>query len=80
MQTSKEVDLSPDFIYKRIAIRDGGMRPLEYIEKVARFRLDAFNRFFQLCNLKTQAVYGDYHLNGFDEEHSKRLIILAKKS
>jgi SAM-dependent methyltransferase len=68
-----------NFIYKRIAINDGGMRPMEYIEKVARFRLEHFNRFFESNNLQTINTFGDYCLNNFDENESKRLIILAKK-
>ncbi len=67
------------FIYKRIAIQDGRMLPLEYVEKVARFHLDTFNNFFRLHQLKTIAVYGDYSLNDYDENKSKRMIIFAKK-
>jgi SAM-dependent methyltransferase len=67
------------FIYKRIAIQGRNMRPLVFVEKVARFDLDAFNGFFRLHGLKTVNVYGDYCLNDFSESESKRLIILAKK-
>jgi hypothetical protein len=68
------------FIYKRIAIQDGRMRPLEYVEKVARFHLDAFNNFFRVHHLKTIDVYGDYTLSNYDENKSNRMIILAKRT
>ena len=67
------------FIYKRIAIHDGRLHTLEYIEKVATFRLNDFNNFFHSHHLKTVKVFGDYCLNEYDENKSKRMIILAKK-
>ena len=67
------------FIYKRIAIQDRNTPPLEYVEKVAKFSLDSFNDFFHLHKLKTVSVYGDYSLNDYDENKSKRMIILVKK-
>src|SRR5215217_4687634 len=68
------------FIYKRIAVHDAGLaQPLEYIEKVARFSLADFERFFATNHLQTVEVFGDYDLNVYDAAQSKRLIILAKK-
>jgi SAM-dependent methyltransferase len=68
------------FIYKRIAINEPGLqRPLEYIEKVARFSLCDFERFFSVHALQTVQVFGGYDLSPYNANHSKRLIILAQK-
>lgn len=68
------------FLYKRIAVQDAGMaQPLEYVEKVARFTLQDFKWFFAAYQLQVIKVFGDYDLNVYQPEHSKRLIILAKK-
>jgi SAM-dependent methyltransferase len=69
------------FFYKRIAVYDAGStQPLEYVEKVARFTLPDFEDFFALHGLQTVAVFGDYDLNPYNAEYSKRLIVLARKS
>lgn len=68
------------FFYKRIAVHDAGMRqPLEYVEKVAKFTVTDFERFFAQHSLQSEQVFGDYNLNPYDTENSKRLIILARK-
>lgn len=70
-----------DFLYKRISIQEAtSVQPLEYIEKVARFTVADFERFFQLQGLKTVKLFGDYTLNPYQAKHSKRLIILAQKN
>jgi SAM-dependent methyltransferase len=67
------------FIYKRIAIQDQQPRMNSYTEKVAKFRLKDFNDFFEENGLKTTAVFGDYKLSDYDPQHSKRMILMAKK-
>jgi SAM-dependent methyltransferase len=69
------------FLYKRISIQEAGrVRPLEYIEKVARFTVKDFERFFALQGLQTVALFGDYNLNRYQVKHSRRLIVLAQKT
>ncbi|HVG16677.1 MAG TPA: class I SAM-dependent methyltransferase [Chitinophagaceae bacterium] len=68
------------FLYKRISIHEEGKsRPLEYIEKVARFTAADFERFFKFQGLQTVQLFGDYALNPYQPLRSKRLIILAQK-
>jgi SAM-dependent methyltransferase len=68
------------FLYKRISIHEGGnIRPSEHIEKVARFTVTDFERFFNLQGLQTVQLFGDYALNPYQPSRSKRLIILAQK-
>lgn len=68
------------FFYKRIAVQNAGMtQSQEYVEKVAKFTISDFERFFAPHNLQTEQVFGDYDLSAYDSESSKRLIILARK-
>ena len=69
-----------NFIYKRIAVENEGItRPLVFVEQVARFGIDDFNTFFSANGLEMKGVYGDYALNQYDAQNSKRLIVLGKK-
>jgi cyclopropane fatty-acyl-phospholipid synthase-like methyltransferase len=71
---------SGEFIYKRIALYDANLvQPLVYVEKVARFFADDFERFFNVHGLKTVCLFGDYDLSAYRPDYSKRLIVLAKK-
>jgi SAM-dependent methyltransferase len=64
------------FIYKRIAIMDSS---LAYTEQVAKFSLDDFDQFFEENGLEMISVYGDYELNDYDAQASKRMIMMARK-
>jgi SAM-dependent methyltransferase len=68
------------FIYKRIAIQDRQQfSSMAYTEQVAKFGLSDFNDFFVENGLEMIHVYGDYGLNEFDAQTSKRMIIAARK-
>jgi hypothetical protein len=47
----------------------------EFIEKLKCLDLKTFEAYFQKANLKIKEIFGDYHLNAFDLENSKRLIL-----
>jgi SAM-dependent methyltransferase len=69
------------FIYKQIVVYDPSLpKPLEYVEKVARFSTHDFERFFSTNGLKIVQFFGDYHLSAYHADYSERLIVLAKKS
>ena len=65
--------------FKRIIIEDGAGEPLEYVERVARFTLNDFERMFAAHNLSIETVYGDYRLNAYHPETSPRMILVARK-
>jgi SAM-dependent methyltransferase len=66
--------------YKKIRIEDEGVpEKLEFIEKVANFSLDDFEKMFEANALRISEVFGDYDLNPYDRKQSPRLIIIAKK-
>jgi SAM-dependent methyltransferase len=68
------------FIYKRIAIMDQKQfSSVSYTEQVAKFSLDDFDQFFKENGLDIISVYGDYDLNEYNAQSSKRMIITAKK-
>jgi len=65
--------------FKRIVVEDGAGRPLEYVERVARFTLQDFERMFALHDLGIEEVHGDYRLSSYDTLTSPRMILVAKK-
>ena len=66
--------------YKSIRIRDTDLpEELEFIERVARFSLDDFEKMFQANSLIIQEVFGDYQLQAYEPKRSPRLILIAKK-
>jgi len=68
------------FFYKRIAVENESLQePLVHTEKVAKLGLGDFNAMLAPYNLRVTNVYGDYQLNDFYQEDSKRLIIVATK-
>ena len=68
------------FIHKRIAILDRQqLSSAAYTEQVAKFSLDDFDWFFGKNGLQMTSVYGDYQLNEYDEQLSKRMIMTARK-
>jgi len=64
--------------FKRIVVEDGG-KPLEYVERVARFTLQDFERMFALHDLSIEEVHGDYRLSPYNPLTSPRMILVAMK-
>ncbi len=50
-----------------------------YTESVSAFTRADFEAMFALQGLVMTDVFGDYHFNNFDEQHSPRLILIAQK-
>src|SRR5262245_3042011 len=68
-----------DRIFKRIVIDDRAATPLEYVERVEKLTLEELRFIFAVCDLRIEAIYGDYLLSPFDLEASPRLILVARK-
>jgi SAM-dependent methyltransferase len=68
-----------DHFFKRIVIDDGATKPLEYVERVAKFTLGDFERMFASHDLTIEEVRGDYRLGAYDVFHSPRMILVARK-
>jgi SAM-dependent methyltransferase len=66
-------------LFKRIVVDDGGGAPLTYVERVAKFTVQDFERMFAPHGLIIEALHGDYRLNAYDALTSPRLILVAKK-
>ena len=67
-------------LFKRIVIEDEHGQPTEYVERVAKFELQDFQRMFTLHGLTVDDVYGDYQLNPYDPDASPRMILIARKT
>jgi SAM-dependent methyltransferase len=65
--------------FKRIAIEGAGA-PLTYVERVARFTLQDFERMFAPHGLVIESLHGDYGLNSYNAQTSPRMILVARKS
>lgn len=50
-----------------------------YTESVSAFTLEDFRAMFALQGLEITDIFGDYHFNTFDRQHSPRLILIAQK-
>ena len=68
-----------EHVFKRIVVDAGGTRPLEYVERVAKFTLGDFERMFASHRLTIEEVHGDYRLSSYDDLHSPRMILVARK-
>jgi SAM-dependent methyltransferase len=66
------------YVYKTVKFEYNG-KNLSFTESVRLFELADFDRLLAACNLKIVKTYGDYDLSVFDHNHSRRLIIVAKK-
>lgn len=66
------------FTIKEIAVDDHGTRHT-YYEKVMAMRCADFVRFLSAAGLEIRDKFGNYALEPFDEAHSERLIIVARK-
>ena len=65
------------FIYKEIRFEDAG-KEYFYTEKVQAITLKDFERYFEQTDINLLAIFGDYKLNKFYSNTSKRLILLFK--
>lgn len=65
------------FIIKDIQFEDGDVQH-NYQEYVKYLELNDFKAYFEKVGMKITALFGDYHLNPFDENRSERLIMIAK--
>jgi hypothetical protein len=67
--------------FKRIRITDPELQqPLEFCERIAKFRLDDFTEMLARQNMQVAAVFGNYDLEQFHESNKPRLIVLAKQN
>lgn len=64
-----------DFIIKDICFEDQGEK-FEFQERVKVLDIDKFKNYATKANLKIKHIFGDYHLNTFDKDHSDRLILI----
>lgn len=51
----------------------------EYTESVSAFTREDFEEMFAKQGLQITDVFGDYHFNAFDRQHSPRLVLIAQK-
>jgi len=65
------------FILKHISFTIND-EPLFFTERVKYLDIQKMKSYFEKVDLKIVHIFGDYHLNPFDEKHSKRLILVAK--
>ena len=65
-------------VIKKIAFHTEGV-DYKFQEKVRLFTLKDFQALYGQAGLKILELFGDYNLNPFDENTSKRLIIKAKR-
>jgi hypothetical protein len=65
--------------FKRIVIEGAAGARLEYVERVAKFTLEDFERTFAPHDLTIEALHGDYCLNYYDSLMSPRMILVARK-
>ncbi len=65
-------------IYKEIKFND--KKDYLFREKVMDLSINDFENYFKRYNLKIIKTFGDYNLNEFDIQNSKRLIMIIKKS
>ena len=66
------------YIYKEIKFND--KKDYLFREKVMDLSINDFENYFKRYNLKIVKTFGDYNLNEFDIQNSKRLIMIIKKS
>ena len=63
------------FIFKNIRFKDQGEEYF-FTERVKALTLRDFKDYFEEANVELKAVFGDHHLNDFDENTSDRLILI----
>ncbi len=66
--------------YKQIDIEDKAKNIIEsFTEQVKKFNLGNFTDMLSHEGLMIEKVFGNYNLSEYDEKHSPRLIVIAKK-
>jgi SAM-dependent methyltransferase len=75
-ETQKEI--IGDHIVKHIKVLDG-KQTYCFREEVQLLTLTWFQEALHVLNFEVKAVFGDYHLNAYDERVSKRMILVAYK-
>ena len=63
------------FIIKDIFFTDKGIKH-HYTEKVKCLTFSDFESYFEQTGLQVKQVFGDYHLNPFNENNSQRCILI----
>lgn len=66
------------FIIKNINFTDQG-KDFHYQERVRAFKLNYFEQLGEKVGFSLKNVFGDYHLNDFNEKISSRLILIFEK-
>ena len=66
-------------IFKNIAFKAEG-RQLQFQERVDALTLEDFESYFETVGFKIKKIFGNYDLEEFNKQTSKRLIILATKN
>jgi SAM-dependent methyltransferase len=70
-----------NYFFKQIVIEDRNPgQPTQYVERVAKFTLQDFQRMFAPHGLSMEQVYGDYRLTPYDALASSRMILVARKT
>jgi len=64
-----------NFIFKQIDFEDHGEH-FSFTERVKALSLKDFKNYFDQAGIQLLNVFGDYHLQDFDEETSDRLILI----
>jgi SAM-dependent methyltransferase len=75
-EITKKVENS--FVVKGINFQDKG-KSYHFEEQVKLIGESEFEEYFRLAGLRLLAKFGDYNLEGFDEDKSPRLILIAEK-
>jgi SAM-dependent methyltransferase len=66
---------------KQIQVEDASLAlPMLHQEQVAALTLTDFEKMFAKQGLVIKQVFGSYNLDSYDQQHSKRLIIVAQKN
>lgn len=66
-----------NYLVKNISFNDKG-KDYTFTERVQTLKLADFQSYFRHSGLALTDVFGDYHLNDFDEKNSERLILIFK--
>jgi hypothetical protein len=68
------------YFYKTITVTDPlAATPLRFTEKVCKFSLAELSDWLQKQGMRLQEVKGDYQLQPYDEQHSPRMILIARR-
>jgi len=74
-----EKSIHGKFICKRIQFEDLG-KTYSYEEFVKCLKKERFEQMFVKAGLKLLHLFGDYKMEGYEKDHSPRLILIAQKT